>query len=240
MNAVIEVLAQHGHAEPEALKQTNVFAGLAGARVDNAQQQLALWQHPFASFNAVSDLHAAAVGAHDGQNGALLIVGTGSSAAALVDGHSVQYGGHGFLLGDTGSGAWMGLQAVRKTLKALDGVANDAESTFTLPILSRIELDSTDAIVSVMINQNPAYFAQLAPLVVTLAKSNEATALSVVKEAAEYLSAIALRAINESRGGLCLMGGLSHSIKPWLHNEVQAAIVEPIYGPEWGAVLAGK
>lgn len=240
IDAVIEVLEKQGLKSAETLGQTQIFAGLAGAQVDTAQQQLESWRHPFASFSAVSDLHAAAVGAHNSRNGAVLIMGTGSSAAALVEGKLIQYGGHGFLLGDTGSGAWIGLQAIRRILQALDGVSHDVESTFTLPILNLLEVDSTDEIVSLVINQTPAYFAKLAPTVVKLAECNEATAELILKQGAGYLSSIAMQALNQSKGDLCLIGGLSASIKPWLDNQVQAAIVDPIHGPEWGAVLAGK
>lgn len=54
--------------------------------------------------------------------GAVLIAGTGTIAAWIADGaveHRID--GHGWLVGDDGSGFWLGRQAVRAVLAELDG-----------------------------------------------------------------------------------------------------------------------
>ena len=238
ISAVEDVLVQSGVKATEANANTKVFAGLAGAQVTSAANKLAAWKHPFAEFHAVTDLHATIMGAHQGNNGAALIIGTGSSAAALVDGQVIQFGGHGFLLGDCGSGAWLGLQAVQKTLLALDGVTSAVESTFTLPVINALGVETTNDIVSKMIGNPPANFAALAPLVIELAENEEPTARSIVQQGGDYLSALAEQALNASGGKICLNGGLSQRLLPWLNNHVQAKVVAPSYCPEWGAVLA--
>lgn len=240
IDAVSLVLSRNGENNHSPLDHVAVFAGLAGAQVQSAKQQIDDWQHPFASFQSVTDLHASTIGAHEGRNGAVLIVGTGSCAAALTNGSLRQFGGHGFLLGDKGSGAWLGLSAVKKTLIALDGVGTKVDSTFTLPILNALKVESTYEIVSLMSNQNPAFFATLAPLVIELAEADQQTAKNIIKKGAKYLSAIATQAIEHSNGNICLMGGVSQRIRPWLDNQVQAAIVEPLHSAEWGAVLAAR
>ena len=54
--------------------------------------------------------------------GVVLICGTGSIAVAYgVDGREVRAGGHGYLLGDEGSGYWIGREALRAALRAEDG-----------------------------------------------------------------------------------------------------------------------
>ena len=51
--------------------------------------------------------------AHGGADGALIIAGTGSAAIARVRGRETVIGGRGFLLGDDGSAARVGADAVR-------------------------------------------------------------------------------------------------------------------------------
>jgi N-acetylglucosamine kinase-like BadF-type ATPase len=56
------------------------------------------------------------------RRGAVLIAGTGTIAAWIADGevkHRID--GHGWLVGDDGSGFWLGRQAVRAVLAELDG-----------------------------------------------------------------------------------------------------------------------
>src|SRR5882757_1249506 len=55
------------------------------------------------------------------QDGLVLIAGTGAIAARLAARHrTAVVDGHGWLLGDDGSGFWLGAHAVRAALRALD------------------------------------------------------------------------------------------------------------------------
>jgi len=64
----------------------------------------------------------------EGKSGMLLIAGTGSVAIARKnDGEIVKVGGWGRLLGDEGSGYWIGLQALKHYCKVIDGVENEGE-----------------------------------------------------------------------------------------------------------------
>ena len=69
-----------------------------------------------------NDALSALLGATDHQPGILLISGTGSIAFAY-DGKGTykRSGGFGHLLGDEGSGYWIGMQAIRSILKMHDG-----------------------------------------------------------------------------------------------------------------------
>ena len=60
-----------------------------------------------------SDGHTTVLGAHAGQPGGIVALGTGSVAEVrLADGSHREVGGWGFPAGDEASGAWMGLRAV--------------------------------------------------------------------------------------------------------------------------------
>lgn len=70
----------------------------------------------------VSDLMAAYFSATPAMNGSVLIVGTGAVAARIVDGELVAIrDGLGWLLGDEGSGFWMGHRVARAVAAELDG-----------------------------------------------------------------------------------------------------------------------
>jgi glucosamine kinase len=218
----------------KTMPQLKVAAGLAGATIPSVKAQLLAWQHPFDSFIADSDLITTSYGAHEGRDGALLIVGTGSSAARFQSGILTQFGGHGFIFGDKGSGAWLGRSAVTSTLEALDGIT--AISAFHDKILTRLSVTSSAGLVQKMILATPSQFAALAPDVVELAKQGDIHALALVKDAAAYLDKLCMRTLQNTALPLVLMGGLAPFFKPWFSPTLRARIVEAKAGPERGAL----
>ena len=72
--------------------------------------------HPFASVRFISDGLAACLGAHGGADGAIVVAGTGSIGVGLIGGRELRFGGYGFPISDEGSGADIGLQAIRLAL----------------------------------------------------------------------------------------------------------------------------
>ena len=67
-----------------------------------------------------TDAHAACVGAHRGEDGGVIIVGTGTVAWAVRRAHH-RVGGWGFPISDEGSGAWLGCELARRVFWAHDG-----------------------------------------------------------------------------------------------------------------------
>jgi glucosamine kinase len=113
--------AQAGMTSPP-WAECALAAGLAGAN-DPAQAAAFKALNPgFSTLLLDTDSFTALVGAHAGHPGVILIAGTGSVAEAWrPDGSRRIAGGWGFPVGDEGSGAWLGLQAVRLAQHALDG-----------------------------------------------------------------------------------------------------------------------
>ncbi len=68
------------------------------------------------------DVEVALLGAFNGGPGIVVSAGTGSNAIGRdARGVTARVGGHGFLLGDEGSGYWIGAQALRAALRSADG-----------------------------------------------------------------------------------------------------------------------
>ncbi len=98
--------------------------GLAGLRSAADAERVAaeLTARTGARIAVGDDTDAALAGAFRGAPGVVVIAGTGSGAAGRdAAGRVARVGGHGFLLGDEGSGYWIGREAVRAALRAHDG-----------------------------------------------------------------------------------------------------------------------
>lgn len=218
----------------EEIPHLRVAAGLAGATVSSVKEKLLTWQHPFAEFKADSDLATSSYGAHGGEDGALLIVGTGSSAARLQAGELTQFGGHGFLLGDKGSGAWLGHYAVSATLDALDGITK--LSDLHHKVLNKLEVDSAAELAQKMMEATPSQFAVLAPDIIKLEATDD-HATKLIQEASIYLEKLCQSTLECTNLPLVLMGGLAPFFKTKFSPALQKRVVSAKAGPEKGALF---
>ncbi|MFC0003036.1 N-acetylglucosamine kinase [Micromonospora siamensis] len=134
-------------------------------------------------------------------DGTVLVAGTGAIAAQVRDLRLDRVAdGHGWLLGDAGSGFWLGREAVRRLLATLDrgehpgplGRAVLAELLGTDEVAARPRA-TVDAVVQTVTRRPPVELARLAPLVVTAAAEHEPVAGSLVAEGAAHLAETAGR-----------------------------------------------
>lgn len=161
-------------------------------------------------------------------DGLVLIAGTGAIATRLAGrGRRAVVDGHGWLLGDEGSGFWLGGRAVRAALEALDGrgpwtslVAGVAEhylpeatgaATYR-PIGPDAAFERrnalSEAIVAGAYGRAPAQLALLSPAAVGAAAEGDEVALRLLDEAAALLAAT-VRALDPRPGEpLVMTGGL--------------------------------
>lgn len=239
VTAARQALASAGLGERH-LSALRVGAGLAGVNVPNAAKTMQEWQHPFAQFEVVSDLHAACLGAHEGRNGRVIVLGTGSCGASLVDGHLRLLGGHGLTLGDQASGAWFGREAIAAALLAQDGLSPITEITHALKQQAIKGFgEPVSDWVSFMQGRSTADFARLSPAVFIAANLGDATATAIIKRAAHYVDALALTLSPKSEPSLPLafVGGLMPFIRPWLSEPLQQAEIAAAYPPEIGVLF---
>ncbi|MEU7803229.1 BadF/BadG/BcrA/BcrD ATPase family protein [Micromonospora arborensis] len=129
-------------------------------------------------------------------DGTILIAGTGAITAQVHDLRLDRIAdGHGWLLGDTGSGFWLGREAVRRLLADLDiGRTPGALATAVLTeLLGSAEIAArpratVDATIQAVTRRPPIELARLAPLVVTAASEGEPVAVALIAEAATHLA----------------------------------------------------
>lgn len=213
--------------------------GLAGLNIPSCKDEMTQWKHPFASVTWTTDLHIACLGAHGIESGAVIITGTGSSGIVCTTDQHVEYGGHGFTLGDEGSGAWLGRSAIGAVLKGLEGLSTYSEA-FSSALLTTIDCESIQQVVHKYNNTSPANFAELAPLVFDFAENNDPVAKDIVFQAAQYIDKLAQKLLSLSPTRFSIMGGISHRISPWLNTKTQNKLSKVLNTPEMGAVLLAK
>ncbi|NBE84840.1 N-acetylglucosamine kinase [Micromonospora rubida] len=134
-------------------------------------------------------------------DGTVLIAGTGAIAAQIRDLRLDRVAdGHGWLLGDAGSGFWLGREAVRRLLGALD--AGREPGPLGRRVLGELlggdgvsarSRDTVDTVVQIVTRRPPVELARLAPLVVAAALAGDPVATGLLDEAAGQLAASAER-----------------------------------------------
>ncbi|MES2907209.1 MAG: BadF/BadG/BcrA/BcrD ATPase family protein, partial [Pseudomonadota bacterium] len=143
--ASLSVMAAVRQAMKEAklgddrLKDIHAGVGLAGMGQYGARTMLDTWQHPFASAVFEGDGYLACLGAFNGDDGGIVIIGTGSIGCAVWKGENIRIGGYGFPVADEGSGADLGLNAIRYALRAYDG--REPQTPLSQAVLARFSND---------------------------------------------------------------------------------------------------
>jgi len=214
-------------------------AGLAGTQVPAACQAFLSRPHPFAHLELQSDGYVACLGAHGGRDGAVIAIGTGVIAYQIAGDRVRRVGGWGFPQGDEGSGAWLGLELVRRTLHWHDGRA--AAAPVFAALLARFAGDWTQFVI--WANQADAQqFASLAPLVVEQAAAGDPVALGLLKEAAAAIDSIgrALTRPDSPPLPCSLLGGLAPFLEPHLEPALRSRLVPPVSDAASGAVLLAR
>jgi N-acetylglucosamine kinase-like BadF-type ATPase len=159
-----------------------MWAGLAGAGDPAAREAVtaALRERALAERVVIgTDVEAAF---HDGfgsGSGVLVIAGTGSIVWARdAVGRVHRVGGWGRLLGDEGSGHWLGMQGLRLVTRAEDGRA--PATALRSATLTALGLDAVGELVAWVESASKAEIAALAPIVVGIAGRGDEGAQRIV------------------------------------------------------------
>lgn len=196
--AATAALSDACRLEPQ-LQASDIAAwgiGLAGVRREKDAAKMR--QHLALELGAVSlvldhDAAAAHFGAFGGDSGIILTAGTGAMCFG-VDAHGERFfaDGWGPLLGDEGSGYWIGQQALRAVCRASDG--RGPSTRLTAPLLSVLNVPDVDALVRLVYapDFSREQVAKLAQTVFDAAENGSQVAVEIRARAAAHLgSAIA-------------------------------------------------
>lgn len=223
LDAARQCLAVCGLGE-NAFAVTTACLALAGASEPDDLATARRERLPFARSLIATDAEAACVGAHGGRDGGIVIVGTGSIGWAIRGDRHCRAGGWGLPVSDEGSGAWLGLEAVRRALWAADG--RIARSGLAAQILDEFAGDP-HAIVRWAASASPADYGRFAPIVAEAAHRDDRLASGLMREAAGHIDALARRLLAWETPRLAMVGGLAAVIEPYLADDVRHRLKPP-------------
>ena len=232
-----ELAAQEAGLSPAEVGQLVAGVGLAGVNVPSLFTIMNNWQHPFKSMYLTTDLHIACLGAHNRDEGAVMIAGTGSCGYSFVNDRALFLGGHGFPIGDKGSGAWLGLEAIKAILLASD---NLGPYTSLSDSVGEFLQAKGVMIVDKMCGAKSSEYAKLAIFVVDAADAGDAVAVQIVKDGAAYMSNVARKLWATNPGRMSIIGGLAPRLIPWMDADIAANLSPALFQPEFGAVYYAK
>jgi N-acetylglucosamine kinase-like BadF-type ATPase len=194
-----------------------VYAGAGG--IDTADDAAALAaliapHAPGAKITVVHDsrLLLAAGGA---STGVAVIAGTGSAAwGKNARGEEARAGGWGYLLGDEGSGYWLGREAVRHSLRRMNQGLEPDELTKAL--LQSCSIEDPNKLIALFHSAETGrrYWAQKARLVVEAADAGHAPSQALVEQAGRDLAGLAAIALRKLgiQGPVILGSGLGMNV----------------------------
>jgi N-acetylglucosamine kinase-like BadF-type ATPase len=175
-------------------------------------------------------LIALVAGAGDGA-GIVIIAGTGSIAYGRnAAGEAARAGGWGHMIGDEGSGYWIGKEAVAAVMRAADG--RGPVTRLTEGILGHFGAEDVSGLPRIVYEREEPRqrVAALGPIVQHAAATGDAVATRILEAAADelVLSARSVTAKLEMRGDpfTFLLAGSVFRVVPWLAEELPRRLIE--------------
>tara|TARA_R100000365_G_scaffold471_1_gene1562 strand:+ start:829 stop:1704 length:876 start_codon:yes stop_codon:yes gene_type:complete len=217
---------------------TEACFGMAGARLPSAREAFALRPWPFAHVTVYDDIDIARAGAHEGEDGAVIIVGTGSAGMALVEGQRFQVGGWGFHIGDQMSGAILGRELVRYTVEAHDGLV--ATSPLTEAVLAELGGDLNAVMAWSFDRRQPADYGALMPLFIEYFEKGDPVAAELMEIELGYIDRYVSYFKSCGADRLAIVGGFGQRLMPLLEIRYGDYVSLPRAEPLHGAVILAR
>src|SRR5256714_4458758 len=204
---------------PKEITRCGIFlagCGTEGDRTSLTRLCAEVW--PNAKVVVGSDRDSGLAAALGSSDGIVVNAGSGSSVTGRRDKRIENAGGWGHILGDTGGGYFLSIQALRLILHEHD--LHRGEMQFTAKILHALSLNNLDKLVRWARTANKMEIAMLAPVVFEAAASGDARVIEIIEEGArvlsEYTEAVAAR-LRLLAPKIVLMGGLFYRDSIYAH-----------------------
>ncbi len=238
MKAVQETIALAAK-NAQIIDVSSLYVGLALAGAEQKQAWYAFMArpHPYQHLTLNTDGYGACLGAFLGNNGAVVIAGTGSVGVMLKDGQQTVIGGREFPISDQGGGAVMGLRLIQETLLAADGLRQP--SLLSNAILAHF-FNDLDEIVIWSKTAKPCDYASFSPQIFMHARSGDALALELLQGSANDIKRLILGLHHQGARQIALMGSIGERITPWLSSPCLELLVQPKSDAMMGAILMSQ
>lgn len=174
---------------PAPVHEIGLGLGLAGACVTALRRAFIAADPGYALCVLDSDAISLLLGSHGGQPGLVVAAGTGSVGAVRTPAGQMRIcGGWGFAIGDEGSGAWLGKQAVQHLSQVLDGRVRGGALSAALTASIGADKPGVQAWCA---SAGQHAHAQLAPRVFVAAEQGDPFAQGLLQRAAHELARLA-------------------------------------------------
>jgi N-acetylglucosamine kinase-like BadF-type ATPase len=179
----------------------------------------------------VNDALIALVAGAGDMPGVVIIAGTGAIVYGRnASGVAARAGGWGHMIGDEGSGYWIGREALSAVMRAADG--RGPATRLTADILAHFEISDVSRLPRIVYDreQPRTAVAALGPLVQQVSEHGDAVATRILERAAEelVLAAGSVTAHLEMRGDAFafFLAGSIFRVVPWLTADLPRRLVE--------------
>ncbi|HXW06053.1 MAG TPA: BadF/BadG/BcrA/BcrD ATPase family protein [Vicinamibacterales bacterium] len=191
----------------------------------------------------VNDALVALESGAPGRPGVVIVSGTGSIAYGRnAAGESARAGGWGYVLGDEGSGYWIGRAALRAVLREAD--QRGPATALTPMLLAHFGVSEAQGLIHEVYHTNlkPTAIGALARCVQAAFSQGDPVSIGILRGAANELEASGLSVAR--RLGLvgepfsCVLAGGIFRAVPWLHEELLRRL--PVAAPRCEAWLLDR
>lgn len=250
-DVILRVIREACGSEPSE-RIAAIYLGAAGAGSLDVARELESILHaayPSSAVRAGDDVEIALRAAIPDGPGIVVVAGTGSIALA-IDRRNGRHraGGFGYLLGDEGSAAWIGLESVRLLSRVYDARARDDETTRI--VARHLGVKDRPSLIGAVYGEriDVVHIAALAPSIIAFAgKGNRASKAIVERAAGELVRLVSEVAdaahlaerqpvVATSGGLLCEENALSALTKAGIETAIPGARLVRVADPVEGAV----
>jgi glucosamine kinase len=229
LTRVMEVVIGDRHSRPAA-----ICVGIAGAdREDDARiiQVIMRRISPGSRILVVNDALVALVAGVGRGPGIAVLSGTGSIAYGRnSQGVAARAGGWGHLIGDEGSGYWIGRHALTAVVREVDG--RGPRTRLTGDVLAHFGVTDAAGLIRIVYDSDVprSSVATLGPVVQKARDAGDAVAAELLARASEELTLAAASVASrlEMRGDafpIVLSGGVFRAV-PWLVEDLERRLAE--------------
>ncbi|MDF2530085.1 MAG: gspK [Gammaproteobacteria bacterium] len=238
-NAVGQALAQSNISLGDPAYRFHIGMGLAGTEVPEAEKAFLETPHPYQTLILNSDAYAACLGVHGGNEGAIIIIGTGTIGYQIEQGKASRVGGWGFPHSDEGGGAWLGMELSRLTFQWLD--KRIKPSPLLEEVFARFE-HNIFAFSTWANRATPGQFGELVPLLISFIEKKDPHAIDLIKQSAKCINSMwhGLECQAKRKLPYCLLGGIAPFVEPYLDRRLRARLVARQFSAPQGAIFMLK
>ena len=215
---------------------SSAILGLAGSNLGNYAAQLSN-KLPFAKNKILNDGEITLEGAIGPVDGCIGALGTGSVFVGRKNSITKLIGGWGFNLGDDGSGAKLGKELMKLSIRCHDGLSEHTD--LTIEFLKKFK-NNIKSIVETAKSFKPKDYAKFAPEIFTAMDNKDSNAKKIIESEVILIEQSLIASGFSEQNAFCLIGGLGKLFLPFLSDKFINTCKPPKGNALQGAIAIAK